>query len=117
MESDWDGVKVRQYADKYDACTIFRHKNAKPSEVRVATEWAVSQVGSGYDYLGLLGVGLAIIGKKKDNGLDASDRYWCSELVADAYAKAGLDVCADKASYRVSPADLSRCPLLEKVES
>lgn len=90
IESSWSGVRLTNIngVKNYD---IYRHKTATKTELNMATDWMISQIGSKYDYLGLLGIGLAMIGKNKVNKLDDKNRYWCSELIADGYINAGIN--------------------------
>ncbi len=109
VESYWGGVQLKHFRDvtkrEFD---IFRHKTATETQLLSATRWMLTQIGHGYDYKGLIGIGLAIIGKKKINKLDEKDRYWCSELVADGYNKVGIKCDFNPNTWLTSPADFVR---------
>jgi len=116
VESDFGGVmisSVKKYDGKFD---VFRHRFATETQLADAVLWMKGQVGKGYDYLGLIGVGLAIIGRKGRNCFDDKNRYWCSELVADGYINSGIVLCVDPDTYKVSPQDLADCGFLTKIE-
>ena len=60
---------------------------------------AASQVGKPYDYTGVLGIGL-------HRNWQQGDRWFCSELVAWAFAAGGSPLFRTHATHRVTPQDL-----------
>ncbi len=109
VESTFGGVQVNSIYDyskkEYD---VFRHPTAKPEELNDAVTWMCQQVGKGYDYLGLGGIGISIIKKIDHNNFDKPNRYWCSELVADGYLKYKILLNVNQKTWKVSPGDLSQ---------
>lgn len=109
VDAAFGGVKVRP------ASTYLRHPHAilradkfESYQVEDAVRKALSFRGEGYDYLGLVGIGYSLFLKKQENPWDAKSKRWCSELVADAYISAGLDLSDlnDRDTWLVSPQDL-----------
>ena len=114
IESYWGGVKLVNIKTegKYD---VFRHETATPYQLRKVTEWMITQVGRGYDYLGLFGIGFSMLGITKKNHLDGKNEYWCSELVADAYLHAHIPLDVEEDTWKVSPADFSRSHYFKQI--
>lgn len=67
-------------------------------------QMATSQLGKGYDYLGLLGI-LA-----HSDGLQAPDRFFCSEFVAWAFREAGYPLLRPELTGRGTPQHLWMIP-------
>ena len=108
-ESDFGGTQINLLSHKYrnTPFEVLRHKTANEKQLDNVKLWALKNNGKGYDYLGVLGITLSIIGKDKHNSYDVLDRYWCSEYVMDAYISSGLEVSCDKDTHIVSPGDIS----------
>lgn len=68
-------------------------------------DFALAQVGKGYDYAGIAGF-LA----RKD--LQTADRWFCSELVSAAFWSAGIPLLR-REPHKVAPGDLRDSPLLQ----
>lgn len=94
-----------KYQGRYDVVRMYGFPQDK---VQKAVDWMLEQRGAGYDYFGLIGIALAMLGKEKTNTLDNPKRFWCSELVADGMLKSGLELDIPESTYRVSPNDLYR---------
>jgi uncharacterized protein YycO len=60
---------------------------------------AATQIGKPYDYTGVLGVGL-------HRDWQQDDSWFCSELVAWAFAQGGSALFRSRANRRVTPQDL-----------
>ena len=107
VESAVGGVQIN-HLSKYPEYTVVRHIDPDKKLLQRAVDIMIMNVGKKYDYSGLIGIALKILFNKKRNWFDRKDRYWCSELVADAYLQSGLvlDVCEN--TYDTSPADLKR---------
>lgn len=119
IEAGWKGVKILPCNTYGGENIVLRHVHANVYNKRLneAVSWAKKQVGKKYDYLGLLGIAMAIINKGRTNPFDNKNRYWCSELVSDAYLNARLHISADSKTFKVSPGDLSRMPQFYEVKS
>lgn len=78
---------------------------ADPAAVIAA---ARSQVGKPYDYTAIVGLWLHRVWKNADS-------WFCSELVAWSFAKAGLPLFRSDALQRVTPQHLWMLPPLENV--
>jgi len=71
-------------------------------------EFVCAQAGKGYDYWGCL----RFISRRR---LPENDKWFCSELVFEAFAQAGVHLLNNVESYQVSPGDLATSPYLYKV--
>jgi len=108
IESDFGGVQINLLTHKYKdvPMSIYRHNTANEFELRNVRNWAITQIGKGYDYLGILGIVYHGSMGDKHNSFDMADRYWCHEFVMDAYINAGLKVDIEKDTYLVNPSDI-----------
>jgi len=106
IESDWGGVKITPL-NEFKNYEVYRYKDATEEQLRMATQWMISQQGCGYDWGGILGIALSIIGKKKGNPWDNKTKYWCSELIADGYLNAGIDIPVDDNTWKTTPGDFA----------
>lgn len=112
IDAAFGGVKVRdlKHYTAHHGYAILRPW-ASPAEIDYAIAFARLKIGAGYDYLGLVGIGWEMFTKEQENPWDNKDKYWCSELIADAYLTAGLKlegIKDDLRTWRVSPEDLRR---------
>ncbi len=69
-------------------------------DARAVIEAATSQLGAGYDYVGLLGILL------RSKRLQGAGRFFCSELVAWAFAEAGHPLLRPELGARITPQHL-----------
>ncbi|MHA1329936.1 MAG: YiiX/YebB-like N1pC/P60 family cysteine hydrolase [Candidatus Hodarchaeales archaeon] len=115
IESDWGGVQTNPLLEKYQKLSwdAFRPKCLYKTKDK-AIDFALEQEGKGYDYHGLIGALLK--GLFLTNMLDHKNRFWCSELVADAYIEAGYPLTKDLNSWDVSPQDLADSYRVKKVK-
>jgi uncharacterized protein YycO len=118
VEADWYGVQFSNIDYKYKdkAFDVFRLRKSYYTERKKIVDYAMSQMGKKYDYLGLYGILRSYIKHKDDNPYDSKDHYWCSELVADAYLKGGYHLSKDKETHLISPGDIGLCGLLYRVK-
>lgn len=70
---------------------------------------ALAQEGKPYDWGGIFGV-LA-----RNRNWEDDDKWFCSELVAYCFKKAGVPLINDE-PYRITPRDLLVSPLLKRVD-
>lgn len=117
IESARGGVQISPM-DKYPNWIAIRHKYASPKELEQSVAWMKSKVGAGYDYLGLMGIGLSMLFQKKGNVWDNKKRYWCSELVADGYFMGNINIDVSIKTWKVSPQDFyTMTNLFEEVKN
>jgi hypothetical protein len=91
---------VRVYPGKIHYFTL----EADPQQRQAALGFAFEQLCRPYDTIGLFRFGLALaLGRPRSERKD--ERWFCSELVAEAYRGAGVPLTAELPSY-ASPADL-----------
>ena len=100
------GVRTRALKPGEDV-DIFEVAGCDDEASSVIWEFAQAQVGKGYDWLGVL----RFISR---NRLPENDRWFCSELVFEAFKKAEINLLERTESWRVSPGMLSLSPLLKK---
>lgn len=77
-------------------------------EGEAVAHYVASQIGKGYDYWGVL----RFISRRR---LPENDKWFCSELVFEAFKQAGINLLARVESWQVSPGLLSYSPGLSKV--
>ena len=68
-------------------------------------EWALTQVGDGYDPVNILGIILDRLFACTTCSLTLPDRWSCGEFVATAFAEAGEDLFPGDDITTVVPAD------------
>jgi len=116
IEAGFKGVRRVPIA-KYDGCLMRVKRVRELSDVQreLVVQWAISQEGKGYDFLGM--IALAVMLALGRNVFDVSDRYWCSELVWEAfYQICGIKLCDDNVRFSIAtPAMLERSLYLEPV--
>ena len=107
IESDWGGVQINSLKKKYfrREYVILRHKDINSYFASRIVGFSTNLLGKKYDYAGIIGIARNILFGKY-NTLDDKNRYWCSELVADAYRSAGLKLDVKEGTHLVSPNDL-----------
>ena len=104
-----------RFINQFPSYHIYRHTNFSKLQMNNVVKWLISQLGKGYDFLGLVGIGLAILKIKPKNDLDNKYRYWCSELVADAFHYAKIPINVPKETHYVSPQQLADLPNIKRV--
>ena len=72
-------------------------------------DFALEQKGKPYDWAGIFG----ILSRKRS--WEDESKWFCSELVAYSFKRAGLPLLNDE-SYRITPRDLLISPLLKRIE-
>lgn len=77
---------------------------------RSAISWSFTQLGKLYDTKGLLHFGWTLLTGNSERAR-RDDQWFCSELVAAAFAQAGLQLVEQAASY-TTPSDLVRAEQL-----
>lgn len=103
---------------------IFRVKSTDAYDRAEAVSYLVGRLGSHYDWAGVIWLGLlktlsllTFITWKPFNYFQKQKDYFCSELVYEAFAKAGLDIVPQvDAADITSPGDIAESPLIEKLQ-
>lgn len=72
-------------------------------------DFALSQTGKPYDWAGIFGI------LTRNRKWEDDDKWFCSELTAWAFQKAGVPLLIET-SNRITPRDLLISPLLKPVE-
>ena len=100
-----DGVRVKRLPDTFGV-DAFDVKGASAVDWDNAIAFAMSHVGARYDYAGVI----RFVTRTK--GPWQNDRWFCSELVYEAFARFGIELLARVDAENVSPAMLGFSPLL-----
>ena len=79
--------------------------DAPPEVLRAAVAYAGSQLGKPYDWRAVLGIGL-------HQDWRCEDRWFCADLVAAAFERAGYPLLHADHLGRVTPRDLLLSPFL-----
>ena len=108
IEANNKGVEIKsveEYKDK--TFEIYRHAKISKKQQQTIIEHAHSEVGKGYDVLQLLQLFLYFLFGVRGNAREIGTRnkYICSELVAESYARAGLSVYKNYHATQMSPGD------------
>jgi len=112
-------------ADSIGEIAWYRLKDVSPWGPEVAANHALDFVGMPYSWLDIGALALDDIGwnvQSDDRKLTrigkriaSSKSMICSALVVRAYQAAGVDLLPGQMAGEVSPADLGRCALLERI--
>ena len=92
------GVRIRELGDLLRESSEHAFVDVPTSDARAVIAAARSQVGKPYDWLGVLGIGVRR--RWQDN-----DRWFCSELIAWAFERAGWPLFRGQ-PWRITPRDL-----------
>lgn len=101
------GVRRRDLRDADDA-QPYAVIEGPAAARQAAVEWALSQVGDGYDSVDLAVIALHRLFRVFRVNYVIGDRYTCGELVASAYERAGHKLFAGIDSEDVVPGDFAR---------
>jgi uncharacterized protein YycO len=101
------GVRIKKLKDWRDI-DAFAVPGMTTAQWDDAIEFAIGQVGKGYDYLGVL----RFVSRRPS---PENERWFCSELVFDALRHAGVDLFERIEGWAVSPGLLEISPRLEPV--
>lgn len=97
IEASTAGVRERPSADLLGDASEYAIVELPGDEAAVA-QWMRTQLGKPYDWWGVLGIGLR-------RRWQADDHWFCSELVAWAFDRAGYPLVRVQ-SWRITPRDL-----------
>jgi uncharacterized protein YycO len=115
IDSSWGGVQLK-HISQFPSYHVYRHTKFSRSQMDTVIKWLISKIGKGYDFLGLFGIALAILKIKEGNDLDNKHRYWCSELIADAFHYAKIPIKVPKGTPFVSPQQLADLPNMRRIK-
>lgn len=101
-----DGVLVRPFNyTSYDSVEFREYKLPADAETKLM-QWAVAQIGKGYDWLAIAALPL-----HRDWRSDSD--WYCSEFVAEAFEQAGYPILAPGTDItKVTPRDVALSPML-----
>ena len=109
IDGDWvieasafHGVRERPLADLLANSTKWELRNFPCANPQAVLTQARSQMGKPYDWAGIFG----ILTRQR---FERVDRWFCSELIAWAFAQAGSPLVRGHL-YRITPRDLSILP-------
>jgi cell wall-associated NlpC family hydrolase len=124
VEAQPSGARIGN-ADSLGDTDWYRLKDASPWAPEVASSHALHFLGLAYSWLDIGALALDDIGwnvQTDDKKLTrigkriaSSKSVICSALVVRAYQAAGVDLLPGQMAGEVSPADLGRCALLERI--
>lgn len=100
-----NGSCVQFHPMKNNYSRVERYVVDAPDDV---LKFAIEQEGKPYDWQGILGI-LA-----RNRRWEEDDSWFCSELVAYSFMKAGVPLL-NETSYRITPRDLLISPLLKRI--
>lgn len=101
--------------ENYD---VYRVKEDYGYNLEKVISYLVSELGSGYDYLGVAYLGLLkLLGLKgKANRLQIERDMFCSELVTKAFKEGGLNIVPTITHASItSPGDIANSEIVEKI--
>jgi len=108
ISADADGVIHREVKqEELKTCAFLRYWGLSRNQSKAILEFAHSCVGKSFDYLGMFLYGTKI---------DIDESWFCSELVFQAYLKAGIRLLKRVEKTEVQPAYFWVSPLLDLVE-
>lgn len=107
----WQGVGVRvKTLDDWTGVQAFDIPSMTDTQWDEAIAFAVSQTGRGYDYWAIA----RFVSRRR---MPDNNRWFCSELVFEAFKSAGVNLFDRIEPWAVSPALLGISPLLSLVVS
>jgi uncharacterized protein YycO len=102
---------------------VYRLRSEYSVDHKAVISDLVSHLGAGYDYRGVIILGLLKILSlltltfwKPHNGWQRRQDYFCSEIVWEAFAADGLDLTPEtNSSHITSPGDIAKSKVVERV--
>ncbi len=109
IEAWWNGVRKGRFSEVHTPGTEFAIYSVRVSEhqKKKIFEFANSQIGKPYDWLGILGFVFF------NPNLESKNRWFCSELVFAAFKQAGVELLKNTHPSEVSPRLFLKSPLLQ----
>lgn len=103
------GVRIRDYPAG-PGIEVYTIPDITEAEWKRVLDFAKAQVGKKYDYMGIF----RFLTREKS---EMDDKWFCSELVFEAFKQAGIHLLERIKSYQVSPGILKLSPRLHKYGS
>ncbi len=106
-------VPLKKFMDRYKFRVL--RVDAAPSVRREAAEFSKDQVGKTFNTRGMLRLALPFQGRadKEDRQRQDAEKFFCSELVANAYASLGI--AKNKKLKHILPGDIAKSRLTKTV--
>lgn len=98
------GVSLTPLKERLEKSSYAALVNVPCQDAQAVKQMAMSRIGAGYDYLGLLGILV------HSDRLESKARFFCSEFVAWAFEKAGAPLIRPEITGRVTPQHLWMIP-------
>lgn len=99
FEAVHTGVRVLTYKDMMKGDTLsvaLRKTTLSADKVKELQDWLIGKIGSDYDFGGVFEEWLALkikwLDKVRSVALGSPKKFYCSELVAEAYKTIGMDL-------------------------
>lgn len=103
------GVREKRLVD-WTNVNAYRIPSATANELQEAVLFARGQVGKPYDFLSIV----RFISRRGGHDYSRASKWFCSELVHCAFAKAGLPLLSERmGAGTFSPRDIAMSPLIE----
>lgn len=105
LGADFGGVAIRNNnPDRFTKTVVFEI-DAPQDVITIARQ----EIGKGYDFAGILGL-------LHRRNWQSKSKWFCSELVAYAFNRAGYPLLNNsEAHWRITPRDLMKSPYLKKI--
>ena len=103
VEATWPRVKEWTLAGVMGDNHVVQISSLPCANPEAAMAWARSQVGKPYDLLGIFGFLL-------HEDMHSPNRWWCSDLVAEAFEEGGTPLFREGSLARVDPQHLWLLP-------
>jgi cell wall-associated NlpC family hydrolase len=98
------GVTLTPLKERLAKSSYAARVNMPCASAQAVKDAALSKIGAGYDYLGLLGI---LLHSKR---LQSKDRFFCSEFVAWAFNEGGTPLLRSELGARITPQHLWMLP-------
>ena len=109
VSARWEGVVVDVFEDDWvkegSVVQVLRPKVDNFEQIEKAIDFCINEIGKKYDFCGLVDF---LFYEK----FQSEKRWFCSELVFEAYKRAGFEILVRKEKEFVSPGDLYESPML-----
>ena len=120
----WHGIRAIDIR-KFDNAlyNVYRIKENHTYDLDKTISYLVGALGSRYDYLGVIWLGiLKLLGKIRPvknaaNNWQKDRDYFCSELCYEAFSSGGLDIVPEVSEADItSPGDIANSSIIEQID-